>query len=209
MKKLLALFLALGLVISITGHMSKTAAITVYTTEADFVAILDTYYLEDFDEYTFGSYIGPSLSLGPVNGYSYTMSAVNDLFSGDSNMSTNDPTDPLEVNFTGDPITAVGGLFWPTDFWGDDLVGNVYLELVDGGTYNYSLIDADSLTFVGFSSDVPLTSMSITADSLTYYYPTVDHFYVGTPFSVPEPATMLLLGSGLVGFLGFRKKFRK
>jgi hypothetical protein len=37
----------------------------------------------------------------------------------------------------------------------------------------------------------------------------VDHFYVGTPFSVPEPATMLLLGSGLVGFLGFRKKFRK
>lgn len=39
----------------------------------------------------------------------------------------------------------------------------------------------------------------------------LSHFtgYNSTSVSAPEPATMLLLGSGLVGFLGYRKKFKK
>ena len=31
----------------------------------------------------------------------------------------------------------------------------------------------------------------------------------GTPTPVPEPSTMLLLGSGLLAFVGFRKRFKK
>ena len=42
----------------------------------------------------------------------------------------------------------------------------------------------------------------------SYYWNAMFNVY-GSPTSVPEPATMLLLGSGLIGLVGFRRKFKK
>ena len=69
--------------------------------------------------------------------------------------------------------------------------GNRGLETGDGTNFNSGMVDIDWAA----SNPGDWTRL------ITAYSPG------GEP--IPEPATMLLLGSGLVGLAGFRKKFRK
>lgn len=51
--------------------------------------------------------------------------------------------------------------------------------------------------------------ISVTSYSLPDPKPTPSNWVTSPGVSVPEPSTMLLVGSGLIGLLGFRKKFKK
>lgn len=197
--------LALGIV-GAFGVASAANGAVAYTNEADFVNQLQPgYYLEEFDGYTYGSYVDLTLDLaqGP---WSYTLGAAgggsNQLFSGDGNMSTDSALDALTVTFTGADVYAVGGFFFAGDFSGFYQVGPIELSLSDGTFYSFD--PASDSEFVGFVSNVPITSMSIEAPDVTgNAWPTIDHFYVGTTV-IPGPGALALLG--VAGLAGSRRR---
>lgn len=198
------------------GAMSANAA-AVFTSEASFLsAIQPGSYLNDFNDITVFGDLGASASYsGGSPTFAYTITAPpTGLFGvlpgGNGAMSTGSPGDNLTVTFTSGNVTAVGGLFFLTEEFGDTTPGSVTIALSDSTSYTYS-----SANFRGFvtSAGGPLiTSLSIDSPG-GINYPTMDHFYAGAAVPVtapvPEPSTWLA-GLGALGMLAvYSRRNRK
>ena len=162
------------------------------------------YYLETFD--SFGSFVGvPTPYTFSSNGFTYDAStpSTDTLFTvspdssnfSDIALSTASSATPITLTFTSGNVTAVGGSFFLTDFPGNAAAGTVVVTLDDGTTQTLTGTSKDPEPFVGFTSNVPIASLTMTT-GVNFYFNTINNLVVGT--AVPEPGMVaLLLGAGL------------
>ena len=188
---------------------------TWYTTEAAFQAAINAVkYTEDFSNFTFGTPLNGSQTtwVAPgANGYGFTSSATGGLYSNVSAMSTNLANDPLVTTFTGNPVSAFGGLWANSDISGNRIPGTITVTLTGGsGPASSFVVTAGAvntfLGWVGNNTSDTIASASAVATGTTNNWVELDHAIVGARAVVPEPATMVGLTVGALALLRRRKK---
>lgn len=181
------------------------ASLTVFNSEAAWLSLAGTSFVEDFDDTNLHANItaitGGDISVAPTNaGWA----------SGNVFHAVADPANPpTSQTFTFDfAMNALGGLW---DLAGPGGPGtSLTLGLVGGGTQLYENFFANSLagTFQGFISTTYFNSITLTAGTgcCRETYELDDLQFSATAVPEPETYAMLLAGLGLLGFLARRRR---
>lgn len=133
-------------------------------------------------------------------------SPLNTNWGSGATLITNAFNDPVTVMLPGGGLTAVGA-----DIFSVAPIGSVMMVTLSvGGTYGAPTFLNPNLAFTGFTSLVPITSITFTALGAATG---MDNFSFGdagpaAPSSVPEPASVLLLATGLTALVARHRPVR-
>lgn len=191
------------------GATAAQAEITIFTNQSAFNATVTAPGVDTYDDLDIMFYDSPlSRTAGA---YSYTASSVGGLYGagvpGDHWLSNNNLLDPIVFSGFSAGVTAFGGNFFGSDVNGQFIPNtSVTLTAMDGSTASYTLNNTTTGSFLGFVSDSPLQSVSLT--SMGTYWPTANNVTLAMAAPVPEPGTysMLLGGMALLGCAARRRR---
>jgi hypothetical protein len=182
------------------------------TSETAFLAALvGPHYKEEFNSFTLsGSPLSGNANwVAPGgNGYGFTASSPNGLWSAVGALSTLFGDDSITLTFSGAPVSAFGAFVTNSDISENPIPGAVEITLSNQAVQTVGDGQSTGYFFLGWIGDDAndtITSATLQSNfNLGFDFVQIDAVYVG---AVPEPGTIAALGVGAAALL--RRRNRK
>lgn len=210
--------IALAAFVAVSG--GAQAAVTVYTSQAAYLAAITNAGVDSFDDLDYTTTLGTPQAR-TAGSYSYTASVgpTSVFFPASDDgqdvwLATNNRTDTVTFDGFSAGVQAVGGFFFGTNAFGfSTSAAALSIQVTDAsGSITQQLLNPNTGSFLGFVSTGGLSSLKLwvgnQGSGQAGVWPTINDLTLGSVAAVPEPQTYALMlgGLGLVGWMARRRK---